>query len=114
MNLLNIMQRPDAEQRWLLPLCFQVCTAAAPSHAMHLFIRDSEIEIPGLTQFVNRSGAAGTRQVARGVFPPANAVPAADNSELQDRAILDFAFVPDDRRLGDYRLLVRNRDSTAR
>ena len=79
---------------------------------MHLIIQGAEIETGDLKVLANASGASAIEQISATAFRLRDTQPAADVSAVCEKARLDFAFVPDDRRLADFRLLVMDMDST--
>ena len=79
---------------------------------MHLIIQGTEIETGDLKVLANASGASAIEQISATAFRLRDTQPAADVSAVCEKARLDFAFVPDDRRLADFRLLVMDMDST--
>lgn len=79
---------------------------------MHLIIQGGDAATADLKQLARLSGAGGIEQVAPNVFRLTRASPAACIAELCAGAGLDHAFVPEDRRLADLRLLVMDMDST--
>lgn len=82
---------------------------------MHLIIQGAEINTSDLKQLAKLSGASGIEQVSVAAFrlPHVHDAKAApDIAALCERAKLDFAFIPEDRRLADFKLLVMDMDST--
>ena len=79
---------------------------------MHLIIQGTEIETGDLKVLAKASGASAIEQISATAFRLRDTKPAADVSAVCEKARLDFAFVPDDRRLADFRLLVMDMDST--
>ena len=79
---------------------------------MHLIIQGAEIETGDLKVLAKASGASAIEQISATAFRLRDTQPAADVSAVCEKARLDFAFVPDDRRLADFRLLVMDMDST--
>ena len=79
---------------------------------MHLIIQGDNVETPDLKQIAKLAGATGIEQTAPGVFRLSGAAPADGIGALCRQAQLDHAFVPEDRRLADFRLLVMDMDST--
>jgi phosphoserine phosphatase len=79
---------------------------------MHLIIQGAGIETTALKQLAKLSGASAIEQIAPNVFRLRGARPAEGIAALCEEAKLDHAFVPEDRRLADYRLLVMDMDST--
>lgn len=81
---------------------------------MHLIIQGPHVETTALKQIAKLTGAVGIEQIAPNVFRLRNASPSAagDLTALCAKSRLDFAFVPEDRRLANFRLLVTDMDST--
>ncbi len=79
---------------------------------MHLIIQGAEIATGGLKQLAKLSGASGIEQICPSAFRLRNAQPAADIAALCEASKLDFAFIPEDRHLADFKLLVMDMDST--
>ncbi len=79
---------------------------------MHLIIQGSDVATADLKHLARLCGASGIGQVSPNVFRLVDASPAAGIAELCAQARLDHAFVPEDRRLADIRLLVMDMDST--
>lgn len=79
---------------------------------MHLIIQGRDIATADLKQLAKLSGAGGIEQIEPNAFRLTRASPAAGIAALCDEAQLDHAFVPEDRRLADIRLLVMDMDST--
>jgi phosphoserine phosphatase len=79
---------------------------------MHLIIQGADIDTGDLKQLAKLSGASGIEQISSSVFRLRNARPAADIAALCEISRLDFAFIPEDRCLADFKLLVMDMDST--
>ncbi len=79
---------------------------------MHLIIQGAEIATGDLKQLAKSSGASGIEQICPSAFRLRNAQPAADIAALCEASKLDFAFIPEDRHLTDFKLLVMDMDST--
>ena len=79
---------------------------------MHLIIQGAEIETGDLKALAKASGASGIEQITAAVFRLRNAAAAPDIATICERARLDFAFIPEHRRLTDFKLLVMDMDST--
>lgn len=79
---------------------------------MHLVIQGREIDTADLKQLARLSGAAAIERLADTAFRLCGAQPATGITELCAAAKLDHGFVPEGRRLGDFRLLVMDMDST--
>ena len=65
-----------------------------------------EIETGDLKQLAKLSSARGIEQISATAFRLHDASSAEDIATLCERARLDFAFVPEERKLADFRLLV--------
>ncbi len=79
---------------------------------MHLVIQGADIETRDLKSLAKLSGASAIDRLADTAFRLRGAQPAAGIAEHCAAAKLDFGFVPEGRRLGDFRLLVMDMDST--
>jgi phosphoserine phosphatase len=79
---------------------------------MNLIIQGSDVETTALKELAKLSGASAIEQVVPNVFRLTNAKPADAIPALCAKERLDFAFVPDDRRLANFKLLVTDMDST--
>ena len=79
---------------------------------MHLIIQGAEIETGDLKALAKASGASGIEQITATAFRLPNAAVAPDIATMCERARLDFAFIPEDRRMADFKLLVMDMDST--
>lgn len=79
---------------------------------MPLIIQGPNVETTVLKEVAKVTGADGIEQIAPNVFRLRNASPADALADLCARSRLDFAFVPEERRLADFRLLVTDMDST--
>ena len=79
---------------------------------MHLVIQGADIETRDLKALAKLSGASAIDRLSDTAFRLRNAQPAAGIAELCSGAKLDFGFVPEGRRLGDFKLLVMDMDST--
>lgn len=79
---------------------------------MHLVIQGADIETGDLKALAKLSGATAIVRLADTAFRLDNAQPAAGIAELCAGAKLDCGFVPEGRRLADFRLLVMDMDST--
>lgn len=79
---------------------------------MHLIIQGAQIETGDLKALAKTAGASGIEQISASAFRLRNAQPAPDITTLCEASKLDFAFIPEDRRLADFRLLVMDMDST--
>ncbi len=82
---------------------------------MHLIIQGAEIETGDLKQLAKTSGASGIERISTTAFRLRNAGNIGSTPEIAslcERARLDFAFIPEDRRMTDFKLLVMDMDST--
>ena len=79
---------------------------------MHLIIQGAEIETSDLKTLAKLSGASAIEQISATAFRLRNAGNVPDIASHCERARLDFAFVPPERRLADFKLLVMDMDST--
>lgn len=79
---------------------------------MYLIIQGAEIETGDLKALAKATGASTIEQISPTAFRLRDAQPAADITTLCEGAKLDFAYIPEDRKLADFRLLVMDMDST--
>ncbi len=79
---------------------------------MHLVIQGADVETRDLKALAKLSGAAAIDRLSGTAFRLRGARPAAGIAKLCAGAKLDHGFVPEGRRLGDFRLLVMDMDST--
>jgi phosphoserine phosphatase len=79
---------------------------------MHLVIQGAEIETRDLKELAKLAGASAIDRLSATAFRLRGAQPAAGIAELCATAKLDHGFVPEGRRLTDFRLLVMDMDST--
>jgi phosphoserine phosphatase len=79
---------------------------------MHLIVQGAEIETADLKALAKASGASAIEQISATTFRLRNAQPVPEAAPLCERARLDFAFIPEPRRLADFKLLVMDMDST--
>lgn len=79
---------------------------------MNLIIQGANVETTALKELAKLSGASGIEQVVPNVFRLANASLVDAVPPLCSEHQLDYAFVPDDRRLAGFKLLVTDMDST--
>jgi phosphoserine phosphatase len=77
-----------------------------------LVIQGLDIETSDLKQLAKLSGASGIEQLDSRAFRLRGGAPAPGIAELCEQRELDHAYVPVDRRLADFRLLVMDMDST--
>ena len=79
---------------------------------MNLIIQGGDAETALLKQLARLAGASAIEQPVSGVFRLRSVKPVAEIAVLCESAGLDHAFVPAERRLADFRLLVMDMDST--
>ncbi len=79
---------------------------------MHLVIQGAEIETRDLKALAKLAGAGAIDRLSDSAFRLSGAQPATGIAELCTEARLDYGFVPEHRRLTDFRLLVMDMDST--
>jgi phosphoserine phosphatase len=82
---------------------------------MHLIIQGADIETGDLKALAKAANASGIERISASAFrlrDADNTTASPDITAICERAKLDFAFVPEDRRLADFRLLVMDMDST--
>jgi len=79
---------------------------------MDLVIQGTEVATPDLKQLAKLSGAARIERLTPEAFRLVDAHPADAVAGLCESRELDYAFVPETRRLVDFRLLVMDMDST--
>lgn len=79
---------------------------------MHLVIQGTEVETTDLKQLAKLCAASAIDRLSENAFRLCDAQPAAGIAELCAAAKLDHGFVPEGRRLGDFKLLVMDMDST--
>lgn len=79
---------------------------------MHLIVQGAEIETGDLKQLAKLSNAHTIEQINPCAFRLRSAQPAAEIAASCEASKLDFAFIPEDRRLADFKLLVMDMDST--
>ena len=79
---------------------------------MHLVIQGAEVATPDLKQLAKLSGASRIERLTPEAFRLHDAHPADQIAEMCESLQLDHAFVPQSRRLADFRLLVMDMDST--
>lgn len=93
--------------------CFRYNRAFAfPARDMHLVIQGEDIATQDLRQLAKLSGAVQIEQITQQAFRLRDAHPADGIAETCEGARLDYAFVPENRELADFRLLVIDMDST--
>jgi phosphoserine phosphatase len=79
---------------------------------MHLVIQGADIETRDLKELAKLAGAAAIDRLSATAFRLRGAQPAAGIADLCGTAKLDFGFVPEDRKMSDFKLLVMDMDST--
>ena len=79
---------------------------------MHLVIQGADIETRDLKVLAKLAGASAIDRLSATAFRLCGAQPAAGIAEFCATARLDHGFVPEGRRLTDFRLLVMDMDST--
>ena len=79
---------------------------------MHLIVQGGEIETGDLKTLAKASGASAIERISSTAFRLRNAQAAPDIASLCERAKHDYAFIPEDRKLADFKLLVMDMDST--
>src|ERR671914_1676988 len=80
--------------------------------ATDLIIQGLDVETADLKQLAKLSGASAIEQPANQAFRLRGGKPADGIEELCSARKLDYAFVPVERRLADFRLLAMDMDST--
>ena len=79
---------------------------------MHLVIQGLDVETTDLKAIAKLAGASRIENIGPQVFRLHHARPAEGIGEICERAALDHAFIPEERRLADVRLLAMDMDST--
>ena len=79
---------------------------------MHLVIQGADVATPDLKQLARLAGASRIERLTPEAFRLCDAHPADEIPQLCEKLQLDCAFVPETRRLADFRLLVMDMDST--
>lgn len=79
---------------------------------MQLIIQGADVDTVDLKRIAKHAGAQGIEQISSSAFRLQDVREDADVSQLCEAARLDFAFVPEARRLSQYRLLAMDMDST--
>jgi phosphoserine phosphatase len=79
---------------------------------MHLVIQGPDVSTPDLKQLAKLSGASRIERIADSAFRLHDAHAADPIADLCEQSGIDYAFVPAERRLQDFRLLVMDMDST--
>jgi phosphoserine phosphatase len=79
---------------------------------MNLVIQGADIETGDLKQLAKLAAASAIERISGTAFRLRGGQPTDGIGALCERARLDYAFVPESRRLADFRLLVMDMDST--
>src|SRR5262249_44138246 len=79
---------------------------------MVLIVQGIDVETAVLKEIAKAAGASGIESIRPQAFRMLDAKPGSGLAELCDAHQLDHAFVPEERRFGDQRLLVMDMDST--
>lgn len=79
---------------------------------MQLVIQGTDVATPDLKRIAKLAGASGIEQITPRAFRLKDARPHSDIAALCESAGLDHGYVPETRRIGDFRLLVMDMDST--
>src|SRR5687767_8934880 len=79
---------------------------------MQLIIQGADVDTVDLKRIAKHVGARGIEQISAFAFRLQDVREDSDASQLCEAAQLDFAFVPEARRLSQYRLLAMDMDST--
>ena len=79
---------------------------------MHLVIQGADVATPDLKHLAKLSGASRIERLTPEAFRLCDAKPADGIAQACEQARLDYAFVPEARRLDAFRLLVMDMDST--
>jgi phosphoserine phosphatase len=79
---------------------------------MNLVIQGTEVETRDLKELAKLAGASAIVAIAANAFRLRNAAPHPAIAPHCEKAQLDFAFVPEERKLADMRLCVMDMDST--
>ena len=79
---------------------------------MNLIIQGTEVATPDLKQLAKLAGASAIEAITPTAFRLCNAAANAGIAPYCERAELDFAYVPEERKLADFRLAVLDMDST--
>jgi len=79
---------------------------------MNLVIQGADIETGDLKQLAKLAAASAIERISGTAFRLRGGQPADGIEALCERARLDYSFVPESRRLADFRLLVMDMDST--
>lgn len=79
---------------------------------MHLVIQGVDVETPDLKHLAKLTGATAIERITPEVFRLRGAHAVDGIAGICEKMRLDYAFVPEDRKLSDFRLLVMDMDST--
>ena len=79
---------------------------------MHLIIQGAEIETGDLKALAKASGASAIERISATAFRLRDANASPDIAVICERAKLDYALIPEERKLADFKLLVMDMDST--
>jgi phosphoserine phosphatase len=79
---------------------------------MLLIIQGTEIETGDLKALAKASGASAIERISATAFRLRDANASPDIAVICERTKLDYAFIPEDRKLADFKLLVMDMDST--
>ena len=79
---------------------------------MHLVIQGNEVQTADLKRTAKLASARAIEKLDLNAFRLLDAHPHDDIAAICEQARLDYAYVPEDRRLSDFRLLVMDMDST--
>lgn len=79
---------------------------------MNLVVQGGKLEARALKELTSLTGAEGVGRLGSNAVRLVNAAPHPDIAAYCDAHQLDFAFVPNNRRLTDFRLFVTDMDST--
>lgn len=79
---------------------------------MHLVIQGADVATPDLKELAKLTRAARIERLTPEAFRLLDAQPADEIAAICEARALDYAYVPETRRLGDFRLLVMDMDST--
>ncbi len=79
---------------------------------MHLIIQGADVETPDLKQLAKLTHASAIEAITPAAFRLRDAAHSSEVPPLCEQAGLDYAYVPEQRRLADFRLCVMDMDST--
>src|SRR3981081_960144 len=80
--------------------------------SVDLIVQGFDIETADLKALAKLARASALRRIEPEAFPLGDGGPADEIAKLCSERKLDYAYVPRDRRLADFRLLVMDMDST--